>query len=59
MGLSISPDYYDKDAFLESLAEAVENNGTAEIPDPDHPRCPACGATMQFHGGDLEFGQGY
>lgn len=41
--------------FLESQAHDVywcEGN-------PDTPTCPQCGATMQFHGGDLAIGDGY
>lgn len=25
----------------------------------DTPECPRCGETMQFHGGELAFGEGY
>ena len=26
---------------------------------PDHPDCPVCGSTMNFHGGDRQMGEGY
>ncbi len=29
------------------------------IGDTDHPKCPQCGGTMTFHGGDLPLGDGY
>ena len=25
----------------------------------DHPTCPNCGNTMEFHGGELSIGEGY
>ena len=41
--------------FLRKQAKDVYwGNG-----EPDHPTCPDCGATMDFHGGDLAIGDGY
>ena len=41
--------------FLGEMAKDVYwGNG-----EPDHPICPSCGATMDFHGGDLAIGDGY
>ena len=42
--------------FLKRLAKDIFNaNGR----DTDHPKCPQCGQRMTFHGGDLEYGDGY
>lgn len=41
--------------FLKKMAKDVYwGNG-----EPDHPKCPNCKSTMDFHGGDLPIGEGY
>lgn len=41
--------------FFRSFAEAVYYGEG----DTDHPDCPRCGDTMEFHGGDRPYGEGY
>lgn len=41
--------------FLKELAHDVYYG----YGDTDHPECPHCHSTMEFHGGDREFGDGY
>lgn len=43
--------------FLRTLAEDVYYGHSGR--DTDHPTCPSCGGEMTFHGGDLEYGEGY
>ena len=45
----------DIEVFMKKLAKAVYY-GTG---DTDHPQCPVCGGEMTFHGGKLEYGDGY
>lgn len=41
--------------FLKKQAKDVYyGNGN-----PDHPTCPSCGLTMNFHGGERKLGTGY
>lgn len=41
--------------FLRKLAEDVFYG----FGNPDNPKCPNCGGTMTFHGGELSYGNGY
>jgi len=53
-------DYIEE--FLEQMSDALYNGGkNDEIADTDHPACPQCGATMNFHGDDMQLpnGEGY
>ena len=43
--------------FFEELAEDVYYGNTNR--DTDHPKCPKCGGTMTFWGGDLAYGEGH
>ena len=43
--------------FLKSMAEEL-GEPIPEI-NTDTPTCPNCGSTMEFHGGDLDYGDGY
>ena len=45
----------DIEVFMKKLANDVYYGEG----DTDHPRCPVCGAEMTFHGGKLEYGDGY
>jgi C4-type Zn-finger protein len=52
----------DKRKWKSALVDAMMNPGYTDI-DTDHPTCPQCGATMDFHGhdenGDFALGEGY
>ena len=44
--------------FLKELAYDVYY-GHSGGRDTDHPTCPKCGGTMNFHGGDRNYGEAY
>lgn len=52
----------DVDSFLHDFTQDLYNSGYGNNYvdyNTDHPTCPQCGATMDFHGGDLPIGEGY
>lgn len=52
-------DFMSDDEFFEHLGHALYNMyGTETIPDTDHPDCPHCGTTMDFHGDDMHLDLG-
>lgn len=52
----------DLRGWKKALKKAVDYPVGSNI-DPDHPECPRCGNTMDFHfhndSGDLAYGEGY
>lgn len=49
-------------SWKKALRNAVDYPWDSDI-DSDHPNCPRCGGTMDFHGhdddGDFAYGEGY
>ena len=49
-------------SWKKALRNAVDYPRDSDI-DSDHPNCPRCGGTMDFHGqddaGDFAYGEGY
>ena len=49
-------------SWKKALRNAVDYPWDSDI-DSDHPKCPRCGSTMDFHGhdddGDYAYGEGY
>ena len=50
------------DKWKRELKETMADPWEAKF-DSDHPKCPSCGATMDFYGhdenGDFPYGEGY
>ena len=48
--------------WIKAFKRAVDNPWEVDY-NPDHPECPMCGSTMDFHGhddsGDFAYGEGY
>ena len=44
---------------IEKFTKKLAKDVYYDIGDTDHPQCPVCGAKMTFHGGALEYGDGY
>lgn len=49
--------------WKNDLRKSLDINNDFELEDNDHPDCPRCGSTMEFHGhddsGDYPLGDGY
>lgn len=45
--------------FFKSMGHALFNGGYSDsIADTDHPSCPRCSTTMDFHGDDMNLAIG-
>ena len=50
----------DINKWKRKMRKMLDENSVGGNYDTDHPECPECGATMEFHGGDdRPVGDGY